>query len=99
MRGHTEAVRDVRLVGKEQILSCSLNGRLKLWNLDTGELVRDIDAGQTEHATCLDTVERDGEALAAVSGVVGGVKVVELQGGQCLVEVWYGEINFKQTEG
>ena len=100
LRGHTEAVRDVRLVGKEsKILSCSLNGRLKLWNLDTGELVRDIDAGQTEHATCLDTVERDGEALAAVSGVVGGVKVVELQGGQCLVEVWYGEINFKQTEG
>jgi len=81
-------VRDVRLVGKEtRILSCSLTGRLKLWSLETGELVRDIDAGQTEHATCLDTVERDGEALAAVSGVVGGVKVVELQGGQCLVEV------------
>ena len=32
-------------------------------------------------------MERDGEALAAVSGVVGGVKVVELQGGQCFVEV------------
>ena len=88
LKGHNEAVRDVRLVGREKrILSCSLTGCLKLWSLETGDLVRDIDAGRTEHATCLDTVERDGEALAAVSGVVGGVKVVELQGGQCLVEV------------
>ena len=88
--GHEEGVRDVRLVrwrGRHHVLSCSLVGRLKLWCLHSGQLVSDVDAGRTEHATCLDTVEREGEALAAVAGVAGGVRVVELQGGQLLLEV------------
>ena len=41
LAGHEEPVRDVRLVGASQArgLSCSFTGRLKLWDLETGQLV------------------------------------------------------------
>ena len=41
LEGHWEAVRDVRLVGarEDKVLSCSVTGRLKIWNITTGELV------------------------------------------------------------
>ena len=88
--GEVEAasVRDVRIIQRgEAVLSCSLQGRLHVWDLTTGQLSLQITAGCTGHATCLDVAERDGETLAAVSGVAGGVKVVELRTGQRLVEV------------
>ena len=88
--GEVEAasVRDVRVIQRgDAVLSCSLQGRLHVWDLNTGQLELDISGGCTGHATCLDVAERDGETLAAVSGVAGGVKVVELRTGQKLVEV------------
>ena len=52
------------------------------------ELVVDIIAGSTQHATCLDIVEREcGESLAAVAGVLGGVKVVNISTGKKVSEV------------
>ena len=88
--GEVEAasVRDVRIIQRgDAVLSCSLQGRLHVWDLTTGQLSLDISGSCTGHATCLDVQERDGETLAAVSGVAGGVKVVELRTGQKLVEV------------
>ena len=88
--GEVEAasVRDVRIIQRgEAVLSCSLQGRLHVWDLNTGRLSLHITGGCTGHATCLDVAERDGETLAAVSGVAGGVKVVELRTGQKVVEV------------
>ena len=89
-QGQLEAasVRDVRIIQRgEAVLSCSLTGRLHVWDLRSGRLVLDISGGCTGHATCLDVTEREGETLAAVSGVAGGVKIMELRGGQKLLEV------------
>lgn len=50
--------------------------------------MQDIIAGSTQHATCLDIVEREcGESLAAVAGVLGGVKVVNMATGRIISEV------------
>ena len=87
-RGHEDSVRDVRIIQHgTRVLSCSLAGILNIWDIVSGELVLTIRSGTTGHATCLDVVERSGETLAAVSGVVGGVKIVNLDTGRCCVEV------------
>ena len=88
--GHMDqhGVRDVRIIQRgESVLSCSLTGRLHVWDLKTGKLALVFNGGSTGHATCLDVTEREGETLAAVSGVSGGVKIVELRGGQKVIEV------------
>ena len=82
------SVRDVRIIQRgESVLSCSLTGRLNVWDFKTGKLSLEISGGCTSHATCLDVTEREGEALAAVSGVSGGVKIVELRSGQKVLDV------------
>ena len=82
------SVRDVRIIQRgEAVLSCSLTGLLNVWDLRTGRLLVEISGGCTSHATCLDVTEREGEALAAVSGVSGGVKILELRAGQKVMEV------------
>ena len=86
--GNVESVRDVRIIQRgEQVLSCSLSGVLHVWNTQTGLCELTIKSGATGHATCLDVAERDGETIAAISGVEGGVKIVELRSGQRLAEV------------
>ena len=69
------------------MLSCTLGGKLHVWNIHSGKLELSVMSGTTEHATCLDVAERDGDTVAAVSGVKGGVKIVDLKTGQRLVEV------------
>jgi len=89
--GHLQAVRDVRIFEDDtKVLSCSLNGMLKVWNILTGSLLLDISSSCTSHATCLDVVDGQYGALAAVSGVGGVVRVVDLSSGACLAEVGQG---------
>ena len=86
--GQQDSVRDVRIIERgDRVLSCSLSGKLRVWNIVSGKLELTVVSGCTDHATCLDVTERDGETLAAVSGVSGGVKIVELKSGQKLLEV------------
>ena len=62
-------LRDVRLIQRgEKVLSCSLTGKLNVWNTQTGKLELTVVSGCTDHATCLDVADRDGETVAAVSG-------------------------------
>eukprot|EP00090_Calanus_glacialis_P007925 TRINITY_DN16316_c0_g1_i1.p1 TRINITY_DN16316_c0_g1~~TRINITY_DN16316_c0_g1_i1.p1 ORF type:complete len:931 (+),score=202.36 TRINITY_DN16316_c0_g1_i1:124-2793(+) len=87
-KGHEESVRDVKIIENgSKVLSCSLVGKLNIWDIHSGELLLKITSGTTQHATCLDVVQRNEDTLAAVSGVVGGVKIVNLETGKCLVEV------------
>ena len=84
----SSGVRDVRIIHRgEKVLSCTLGGKLHVWNIHSGKLELSVMSGTTEHATCLDVAERDGDTVAAVSGVKGGVKIVDLKTGQRLVEV------------
>ena len=82
--GHEEAVREVRLAGSRAV-SCCLGGRILVWGL-AGQLVARVNAGATPHATCLDLGERawTGGLVAAVAGVAGGVRVVDLEAGTCI---------------
>ena len=67
-----DSVRDVRIVQRgERVLSCSLAGKLHLWNIHSGKLELVVTSAATDHATCLDVAERadTGETVAAVSGV------------------------------
>ena len=74
--GHEDSVRDVRIVQSgTRVVSCSTAGILNIWDITSGDLMFTIMSGTTEHATCLDVVQRCGETMAAVSGVVGGVKI------------------------
>ena len=84
----SSGVRDVRIIHMgNKVLSCTLGGKLHVWNIHSGKLELSVMSGTTEHATCLDVAERDGDTVAAVSGVKGGVKIVDLKSGQRLVEV------------
>ena len=68
----SDSVRDVRIVQRgERVLSCSLAGKLHLWNIHSGKLELVVTSAATDHATCLDVAERadTGETVAAVSGV------------------------------
>ena len=56
----------------------------------SGELLLEISSSFTPHATCLDVVEAQYGPLAAVSGVGGLVKVVDLSNGTCLAQVGPG---------
>ena len=84
----SSGVRDVRIIHMgNKVLSCTLGGKLHVWNIHSGKLELSVMSGTTDHATCLDVAERDGDTVAAVSGVKGGVKIVDLKSGQRLVEV------------
>jgi len=81
-KGHTELVRDVRIICEEtRVLSCDSSGCLRIWCIETGKEVKEILAGRTPHTTCVDHWEGVGECLAAVGGVTGGVNVIDLEMG------------------
>ena len=87
-QGHNETIRDVRIIANgSKIVSCSLTGKIIIWELPDGHLVRSITSGSTPHATCLDVVQRQDETIGAISGVLGGVRIVSLDTGKCLLEV------------
>ena len=51
----SSGVRDVRIIHMgNKVLSCTLGGKLHVWNIHSGKLELSVMSGTTEHATCLD---------------------------------------------
>jgi len=86
--GHSTLVRDVMFISNgTEVLSCDATGILIIWDVNTGNKVREVLAGQTSHSSCINIIEGVQESLVAVAGVDKGVSVINLNTGELIKKI------------
>lgn len=83
LEGHGKRVMSVRLTPDgDRAVSCGDDETIRIWNVDTGECIRIINAPHVAGATCLDITP---DVYMAVSGGKDSmVRAWDLQSGKCI---------------
>ena len=78
LKGHSSWVRDIRVRGNF-IISCSDDRSVRVWDLETGETVREITDSHTGFANCIDTDCGGLNRQLLVSGGADGKVIVYMR--------------------
>jgi WD40 repeat protein len=80
-QAHESAIRDLKHVSLYQIISCSWDNKIKLWNLETNECVRTF-IRHTDSVRCLEIYPEKSKLYSASDDQT--IRVWDISSGQCL---------------